>query len=350
MKNTYILIYIIITITSLRSFAQDVHFSQFWNTPLLQNPSFSGKANEPIRAIVNYRSQWGSITSNPFKTFGANFDMRFRTSSKGNSFAGGISMYTDVAGASKMRTTLANLSGAYHLNLDNRNHLSAGLQVGINQKSIDSYDLRFDNQFDGFGHNPNLSSNENLVNSSEIRPTVSAGISYMWSNSFNSQSNRYVRNKRMINIGFSVHHFNAPKYYFSHQEELGFRYIGSIEASFNLSTTPWSIKPYAFVAVQRKATDIVLGTIFEYAINNESQITNFKKGLSVGFGGLYRFQDAIIPTFQIQWDSFQIGFNYDVNLSQLSIASKGNGGFELSLKYIFKNSLIKNRSKIRKRY
>ena len=109
MKKISILTFLIVTFISVKSVAQDVHFSQLQNTPLLHNPSYAGKAGGDLRAIVNYRSQWGSVTSNPFQSFGASFDMRFKDSPKENYFAGGLSMYSSVAGESRMRTTLVNL-------------------------------------------------------------------------------------------------------------------------------------------------------------------------------------------------------------------------------------------------
>ena len=336
----------LLTFIGSKTNAQDVHFSQFWNTPLLQNPSFAGNSEGDIRAIVNHKSQWRSVTSNPFQTFGASFDMRFNSSSKDNYVGGGISMYTDVAGASNMRTTLVNFAVAYHIKIDKTNFLSAGLQAGFNQKSIDSYDLRFDNQFDGIGHNSGISSNENLNNLSELKPTVSGGISYRWSNAFGKTTGRTIQGKKTIDIGIAVHHFNAPRFYFSNEEKLGLNYIGSFEGSFN-SSSQWTIEPAAFLAIQKKATNIVFGSLFKYQINRGSQITNFKQNAAISFAGYYRVGDAIIPTFRLQLSSFNIGFSYDVNLSQLSGASRGNGGFEISLEYISQNSLIRRKSRAR---
>jgi len=325
--------------------AQDVHFSQFWNTPLLQNPSFAGKSKGAVRGIVNYRQQWGSVTSNPFTTYGANLDMRLHTSSQGNHFAGGISMYTDLAGSSKMRTTLVNLSAAYHLKVSNQHFLSAGLQGGINQKAIDANELRFDNQFDGLGHNAGINSNESLSSVSEIKPTFSAGISYLWSNTFGQVSSRRVQ-ERSINVGFAVHHFNTPQFSLLHQEKLGLKYIANFEGTFTTSSS-WIMSPRVLFAMQNKATDIVFGSMFMYPLAQGSQLTGFNKSSSIGFGAYYRLQDAIIPAVQIQWSTFSAGLSYDVNLSQLSGASKNRGGFEINLKYISSSSQLSRQSRAR---
>src|SRR5690554_484432 len=343
MTKTLLLVTILLISIGLKGHAQDIHFSQFWNSPLLQNPSFAGKIDGEMRAIINHRSQWGGVTSNPYKTFGAHFDMRFDQSSKDNYFAGGITMYTDVAGASKMRTTMANLTATYHLKINDRSYISAGLQGGINQKNINEDDLRFDNQFDGFGHNPGINSNEDLTSLSELKPSVSAGISYMWSNHFTRTTASRGGKKKSLNIGLAVHHLNSPNYQFSNPEKLGFKYIANFEATFKINSR-LTIQPATFLGLQNQATDFVFGSLFNYALKKASHITNYNQSASIGFGGYFRYGDAVIPTVQIQWASFELGLSYDVNLSQLTQASNGRGGFEISLKYIPQRSAHGRRS------
>ena len=65
--------FLIVTHTATPLLAQDIHFSQFWMSPLIQNPANAG-GEEDIRAILNYRDQWKSIGT-PYKTFNASFDM-----------------------------------------------------------------------------------------------------------------------------------------------------------------------------------------------------------------------------------------------------------------------------------
>jgi len=343
MKSIQTITILLLITISFKSNGQDLHFSQFWNSPLLHNPSFAGKSDGDLRAIVNYRSQWGSVTTNPFKTFGANVDMRINSSAKDNFFAGGISMYTDVAGESKMRTTLVNLAAAYHLKVNDQNYISGGLQAGINQKSIDGSELRFDNQFDGEGHNPILNSNEVYTNLSEIKPAVSAGISYMWSNAFGKTTTRTGVAKKKINVGLAVHHFNSPSFNFADQERLGTKYIANMEGSFETPSYPWTIRPAMYLVLQNKATNIVLGSLFEYTIDQEAS----NKSASIGFGAYYRFGDAFIPAVQVKFASFDIGFSYDVNASELSGASSGYGAYEVSLKFNANNSALGRTSRAR---
>ena len=60
-----------------RAFAQDLHFSQFMNSPLSTNPANTGFMPEgDYRLGVNYRNQWSSIMSIPYKTMSAFGDVQ----------------------------------------------------------------------------------------------------------------------------------------------------------------------------------------------------------------------------------------------------------------------------------
>src|SRR5215212_8330882 len=59
------------------SFAQDIHFSQFFQAPLLRNPSLAGIYTGDIRVQGVYRDQWNSVT-NAYKT--ASIDAEYKTS------------------------------------------------------------------------------------------------------------------------------------------------------------------------------------------------------------------------------------------------------------------------------
>ncbi|HNM24595.1 MAG TPA: type IX secretion system membrane protein PorP/SprF, partial [Saprospiraceae bacterium] len=41
--------------------AQDIHFSQFYMSPLNLNPAMTGVMNCNHRIVANYRNQWSSI-------------------------------------------------------------------------------------------------------------------------------------------------------------------------------------------------------------------------------------------------------------------------------------------------
>ena len=343
MKALQLFSFIFLFIISISLNAQDIHFSQFWNAPLVQNPSFAGKSDGDFRCILNHRSQWNSLMSSPFKSVGLDTDFRIKAGLKDSYLGFGISVYSDVAGTSQHLTTLGNLTTAYHLKINQNNYISAGIQGGFYQLRNDGLDLRFDNQFEGTGHNPEKSHNENLNQLAELAPTISAGVSYMWSNEFGKTHYKTFSRKRSFNIGIAIHHFNGTKMTFVQKDYSSLKLTTTLEGSLN--TTPfWNLKPSVYLAFQNKAYDVVFGSLFVYKFNTD---TNVNKEFSLGIGSYFRLNDALIPAFQIQYDSFLCTFSYDVNISQLSYASNNRGGAEISLAYVPLNLFMKRKSKAR---
>ena len=55
--------------SSFLSVAQDLHFSQFFNSPLTTNPANTGFIPDAdYRIGANYRSQWVNVLGAPYKT------------------------------------------------------------------------------------------------------------------------------------------------------------------------------------------------------------------------------------------------------------------------------------------
>ena len=62
---------LIATCCSLLATSQDIHFSQFFEAPLLRNPSLAGIFAGDIRVQAVYRDQWNSVTT-AYKTVSLN--------------------------------------------------------------------------------------------------------------------------------------------------------------------------------------------------------------------------------------------------------------------------------------
>jgi len=58
-------------------YGQDIHWTQFNDNPLFQNPGNAGAFPEDIRFIANYRNQWRSVTV-PFSTNSFSADTRYK--------------------------------------------------------------------------------------------------------------------------------------------------------------------------------------------------------------------------------------------------------------------------------
>lgn len=328
------------TLLTFNCVAQDIHFSQFTMTPMLLDPSQAGKGNDQ-RVIINYRNQWSSVAT-PFKTYGFSYDTHFNKKQKKDNFFGtAISAYSDKAGDINLGTTVLNLSLAYHIKLNQQSFLSAGLQGGFIQSSLDEASLRFQSQFDGEGHNATFGSGEVFNNTSFFEPDFALGVSYYYTSK--GMSSKVISNNgfdgQKVNVGFAVHHVASPNYSFLEEntDNLNFRYVLHINTSFGVGGTNMAIQPSGFVAYQQKATDIVLGSYFRYNLKEKSKYSNFSNGAAMSLGVHYRFGDAFIPSFLLEMGSLAFGVSYDFNLSGLSTASNGQGGYELSIRYVSPN-------------
>lgn len=337
-------------LSTFNCLAQDIHFSQFTMTPLNLDPSQAGKFGGDTRAIINYRNQWNSVTSSPFKTYGASFDMPFSNGRKDNFFGGGISIYSDKAGDLSLGTTLFNLTLAYHIKVNQASYLSAGVQGGFLQRSLNENNIRSDNQFDGVGHNATYSSGEVFQNISIFEPDIAVGVSYTYGdNTTNQVINNGGFGGKKVNVGAAIHHVAIPNYSFltESDDNLNFRYVLHTNTSFGVGGTNMAVQPSGFVAYQQKATDIFLGSYFRYNLKEKSKYSQFSNGAAISFGGHYRFGDAFIPSVLVEMGSFAFGVSYDVNLSGLTTASNGQGGYEISIRYISPNPFGTRKSQAR---
>ena len=63
-------------LTGSHASAQGLHFSQYYNAPMLQNPANTGLMSDyDYRVGANYRNQWSAVPS-PYKSFSAYADFQ----------------------------------------------------------------------------------------------------------------------------------------------------------------------------------------------------------------------------------------------------------------------------------
>ena len=128
MKKNLTIAILIIASFSLK--AQDIHFSQFFNTADQTKPANAGAIEGDFRFSATYRNQWFTIAS-PYSTVLVSFDNAILKGKKRGSFLGvGIQFYNDIAGKSKLSTSKVDLSLAGNIGLSENFRLSAGLLLG----------------------------------------------------------------------------------------------------------------------------------------------------------------------------------------------------------------------------
>ncbi|MCH8331203.1 MAG: PorP/SprF family type IX secretion system membrane protein, partial [Bacteroidetes bacterium] len=209
---------------------------------------------------------------------------------------------------------------------------SAGIQVGVGQRSADISKLQWGNQYNGDNYDPNIQSQEVNNLNSFIYPDVSAGFYYQFINYANMNSGRDIS---MFEAGLAVYHANRPtmKYITSGSESLARRYVLYSSLRKDIAGSEWSLVPSFILLKQGSLTEYNVGSMFRYRLRAPSRYTGFYTESALSFGLHYRIGDAIIPQLYYEKADFSIGFAYDVTVSKLSEATAYQGGFEVSIKY-----------------
>ena len=341
--NTMFMGFLMMSLTNF-THAQDVHFSQMSYSPLTLNPALAG-ANSPLNAIVNYRTQWKSVAS-PYQTIAASFDARLneRKRRKKGILAVGVNFFNDQAGSARISSTNGSLNLAYHLILDKKSTLGAGIFGGFGQRSISAADGRWESQYDGMAYNPMYASGESFMSDRFSYFDVGTGLLYTYKN-----SERYMtsNNQREVNAGVAVYHLNKPNYSFlsATDEQLYMRFSFFVNAIVGIENTRMSLMPAIYYQRQKTAQELLFGTYFRYMIQEESRITGYNKGSFLSLGAFYRNKDALIVKGMLEFSDYSLGVAYDVNVSSLINVSNTRGGFEVFLKYSLTRSLAGKRAR-----
>src|SRR4051812_12608019 len=160
MKKINYLILSALLLNAAGTRAQDIHFSQIYETPVFLSPANTGFFNGYIRAIANYRNQWASM-NNAFQTGAISLDGGLFKSKKRPAFMGlGLTVFNDKAGVAKMQTTTAMVNMSGLVRLGKKSAMSVGLAGGASSSSADFSKLTYESQFNGNSVDPNANSQE----------------------------------------------------------------------------------------------------------------------------------------------------------------------------------------------
>jgi type IX secretion system PorP/SprF family membrane protein len=310
--------------------AQDIHFSQFDETPLFLNPANAGTPHE-IRAIANYKSQWQSVNA-PFKTIAVSVDGRLLKKKK-HQMGMGLDFFSDKAGDGQIKTTQINFSLSSIIHLNNNSLLSAGLMAGYVQRSINTSAFSWGNQYDGLTYDAKRPTGEPNVGSNFSYSDFAAGIQYSYGS---REMYMTANNAKRMTIGVSVFHPHQPAYsFYGDDTKLYAKFVFHGDGAIGIKNSDLVLKPSYIVFIQGPTKEITPGLSFQYILEGDSKYTGIKKFTAISLGGYYRAMDAAIAVVKLEYNSCTIGFSYDINLSKLKAVSNTRGGFEISLRYAY---------------
>lgn len=326
--NRIILISIVcLFLASLGVKGQDIHYTQFTLQPLQQSPAFAGNFDGEHRFAALYRNQWATVAV-PYNTFGFGYDVKVYSTKKFNSFLGsGVNMFYDQAGDSRLRTLHAQIPLSYTLffpiGKGNSLKIGAGLSVGMLNKSINTSQLQFDNQYSGDIFDPNIPIAENFGNLGFTK--IDIGMGY--------QLGVNVQDNFEIGMGFGIHHLNKIEESFLDAGvgiALSPRFAMPVYIKAQLAPL-WDLRFDYLYQEQNTLSEHNFGAIASYYLKKDGPAIT-----AIEFGSYYRWKDALSGIVRYRKNNLLVGFSYDANLSDLRAASNSYGGVELGLVYTIK--------------
>jgi type IX secretion system PorP/SprF family membrane protein len=318
-----------------RSFSQDIHFSQFYNSPLTLNPGMTGLFKQDYRASILYRSQWKQINA-AFISKAFAGDINFIVNQhKGDKLGVGIFVVNDKIGSGIINNNTALFSLAYHKTLDatKRHRLSLGIQSGYVQKSIDYssflYNSQFNNSIVDPGYDPDISSGEPLGRTNFSYVNLNAGA--VWSFKVNEKTD--------LQTGVSMFNLLKPKESFvqslmvADKDKLKGRFTWSGTMKYQINEKI-SLHPAILVMRQTKVYDFNMGSSVGYTFKGSN-------GTMIQAGLWYRMADAVILMTGLRYKNWNVGLSYDKTTSGLNDVKKTPqvkkhshvGAFEITLTY-----------------
>jgi len=345
----------VVVLSAASAGAQDIHFSQFYLSPLNLNPAMTGVMNCNIRLVGNYRNQWGSVLkANAFNTYSFSYDQRIPVG-RYDYFGVGGTFWGDKAGEAEFATIQGRLSGSYSKRMggyrDKSHYLVVGADAGITQRSVDFQRLRWGSQHDlNGGFDPTLGTGEpNTYDPNFIFADISAGL--LWFTVFNEDNNFY--------IGGAYHHLNQANVSFNRNtaifEQLYAKITVHAGGEFMLADR-FGLVPGIIAMRQGPSFQLNTGTSMKFLLGgNKRSYQAFQIGAWARLANQTNplttpatpltppvvidatrtkiGADAIIISSRFDYDDFSIGFSYDINVSNLRTASNSIGGFEFALVY-----------------
>ncbi|MES1214083.1 MAG: PorP/SprF family type IX secretion system membrane protein [Bacteroidota bacterium] len=314
----FFLVLIILCSPALKSGAQDIHISQFFETPLWRNPSLAGIYTGDIRVQAVYRDQWNSVTD-AYRTGSLNAEFKMPVGRGNDFFTTGIEVLYDKAGSIGWTSTHILPAINYHKSLssEHNRYLSLGFMGGMVQRRFDLSKMTTNSLYDGFGIG------ESFVQPNYTYLDGSVGMSYNSSIRDNPDNNFF--------IGAAYHHFNKPRntFYTNSDNTLQPKWVFS-------GGLKLSVSDYAFLTIQADHSrqgsfkETVTGALYGLKIGVDPANPSYV----IHAGTFLRWNDALIPAVKLDYAPFSFTLSYDVNISKLKQSSYGRGGAELSVSYI----------------
>lgn len=297
--------------------SQDLHFSQFFETPLWRNPALAGIFEGDVRVQAVRRTQWNSVT-NPYQTLSVNGEYKMPVGRGDDFITAGMQVLHDEAGSAGWSTNHILPVVNFHKSLSGQTnrYLSLGFMGGWVQRRIDPSKITTNTQYE------NGTLGEDFAATQYGFLDGSVGMSYNATLGENPANNFFV--------GAAYHHVTRPNNsFFNANAPLAPKMVLSAGVRFGVSDYSY-MTILADRSTQSGASETVAGAMYGIKFGGDPD----KPAYTLHGGGFLRWNDAFIPVIKLEWAPVSLSLSYDANISKLKTSSSGRGGFEFSLTFI----------------
>jgi type IX secretion system PorP/SprF family membrane protein len=304
-------------------FGQSMHFSQYYNAPLLLNPANTALIPESdYRFGAQHRTQWAALPA-PFSTTSVYGDFQaFRNRNQTNWLGVGFAFFNDNVGDGKLNLFRSEAFLAYHIQIGEIHMVSFGGSASHGSRSVNFSKFSFPVQWDGYTFNRNDPNQEGKGLEKSSYNSFSAGLNYAF---FPSEA-------IYLKLGFSTANLNKPTetFFKGGENTLQFRHTANLDILLKTADN-LIINPSAYYTTQSGSREILYGSLFLINLYKPTEQISANQMI---LGAYHRWDDAVIGVAGIQRNTVRFMASYDYTISSLPInAGKGTGAFELSIRY-----------------
>lgn len=329
--------------------AQDIHFSQYYASPLTLNPALTGKFDGFARVDGIYRGQYYGLSqsSSIYRTPALSVDFSLlKDLMKGNALGVGLSVVNDAQSSTggKIGTTTIALDLGYTLNLNKAKsmQLSVGLEPSFTMKKA-SGDYKYPDAFDNnLQYNTASPANEQLAAPKKNYFNFDYGLFF----------NHKPIDKLTYYVGFSMKNVARPQtaeiITNNPQGKLNFLYL--VHAGLEIVVAPkWTLIPGVLYQNEAKANEANAGITVGYDVMDRN-VQGVRQKATIYLGIWNRMGNDAVSAFQyrnitpkigMDYRKFRVDFAYDISMGNIAKDSHPVPGiyrpqaYELAISYIF---------------
>ena len=318
---------------------QEVNFSQFNTIAPYYNPAFTSAFTGNYRVSVLHRNQWIGFSDQPISSFCILGDIKFDfgiQNFKSDYFGASVYFITDRAQQFDWNNNEVSILLAYHKLLDKSNsqYISAGIGLGITQRSINYDNLYFEDQFDGL-NKYNGGTSELLPPNIFSKPSIKFGL----------QHQVRLKSKFKLQSGLAIHHIFRPDVSFykdfdnidytgSNSLKSDIKITGIVNANYKINNFT-DLIPKLLISTQGPHFLTNLGMSIRrsfYNLNQTAIHAGMNTRLIKNLGGIIPADIGFLLGFEIK--SFIIGMHYDFGIRDVAKYASPTHSIEVSLSLI----------------